>query len=180
MIQTHAIKQVKDELANFQSAGNPGPFQPPAEAIASVSRLTRELEMKRQTGVLTVNEISLLKEVDELWGSIAKANSQKKPPAATGPNTYDLKNKRIFQENADSGKPSHPVTPQISSEQADKIIAEINEQFEEKVLKKIKEKTPASGRSLQDYLSTFKPGDPGNIPLASDDSRIDFSKLAGK
>ena len=179
-IQTDLIKQAKNELTNFASAGNVGPFQPSSEALEGVSRLTRDLEIKRQTGALTDNETSLLKEVDELWENIAKANAQKKAPAIPGQNIYDLKSKTLFQESGDPGQPSHPVIPQISPEQADKIIAGINEQFEEKVLKKIKEKTPTGGRSLQDYLSTFKPGDLGNIPLASDDSRIDFSKLAKK
>ena len=182
-IQTDAIKQVKDELTSYASTGNSGPFQPSPDALASVSRLIRELEIKRQTGVLTDNETSQLKEVDELWENMAKANARKKPPAVLGQNIYDLKNKRIFQESEDSIKPERPIIPQISSRQADEIIAGINEQFEEKVLKKIRERDhvagSTAGRSLQDYLSTFKSGS-RNIPLAGDDSRIDLNKLAKK
>ena len=92
------------------------------------------------------------------------------------------------------------IIPQISSEEADKIIAGINEQFEEKVMKKLR--PPAMpplakvepqallperakrgdgerGTDLQDYLQAIKAERP-SVPFADTDSQMDLAKLVSK
>ena len=92
------------------------------------------------------------------------------------------------------------IIPQISSDEADKIIAGINEQFEEKVMKKLrppampplaKTEPQASraavsepddhgrGTDLQDYLQAIKAERP-SVPFADTDSQMDLAKLVSK
>lgn len=107
---------------------------------------------------------------------------------------YDLERSRLLlQEN---GK-EKIAPPKINTEQANQIILELNRQFEQKVLKKIKtnqEDKPLAeapqpdfqaalsviqeGRPLSDYLETIRTHDERpNRPFLDADSHKDLSQL---
>ena len=182
------VKQVRDELARHRASGDPGPFHLSQSSSSALLKLTRALETKRQTGNLTESEQTFIKQSDELWENVVRSGEAKNvPPPAAGPKTYDLKTKRLFEEPDKSAKISKLVTPAISVQEADQIIETLNQQFEEKVMKEIRqsrglqanEEPKVPGKNLQDYLSTFRAGIP-EVPFAGEDSQIDLSKLAKK
>lgn len=102
-------------------------------------------------------------------------------------------------KNQETGEDQVPVTaPKISEGEADKIITGLNEQFADKVLKKIKDKpqvaaaeawevkdfsiegAPQSpGESLSQYLSRIRAELPEH-PFADEDSSRDLSRLKAK
>ncbi len=79
------------------------------------------------------------------------------------------------------------IIPAISPEEAEKIISHLNQQFEEKVLKKLKRPAippaePSSsgqavgdGRNLQEYLTSVLRERP-KLPFLDEDSHMDLSK----
>lgn len=183
-----ATQKISEEFARHVASGRTDQFQPSTEASATLSRLARGLETKRQAGELTRYESDQLREIDALWERIAKYNQQTK----TGP--LPPRRPREFEP------PPPLIIPQISAAEADKIIAGLNRQFEEKVMKKIERPLPPpledeaqgaaeeakapigdsrSGRSLQDFLVNVRSERPA-IPFADEDSNIDLSRLAKK
>lgn len=106
-------------------------------------------------------------------------------------------------QNSQQEDAASAIIPQITNEETDKIIDHFNQQFEEKVMKKVKTSEVAQvapptiqevesavsaaalgpdrerGADLQDYLQTVRAELP-NVPFADEDSKIDLSKLLDK
>lgn len=190
------VNRLREEFSRHIAAGQRSKFQPSGGASEELAKLVRGLEQRRQGGALTDSEAGLIRDGDQLLQDIARYNEQIEKAPPTSEMTYDLSQSR---QVADS--PSEPlVIPNISAEEADRIIAGFNQQFEEKVMAKIRKDqaaiaeppatytfepppaeipvagAPPQGRSLQDYLETMK--EPVHtIPFADDDSSFDLSKL---
>ena len=148
------IQKANDEFARHVSSGDGGEFGLSQEASASLSQLTRQLENQRQLGSLTREEKESLREIDQFWEKIAKYNERKDLRGSTGGElVYNLQQSKLVTPEEHK---QPPVIPNISSQEAEKIIAGLNQQFEEKVLSKLKEPAPAAGRNLQDYLQVIK------------------------
>lgn len=192
--------KIRSELSRHIASRTAEEFAPSPDASAALSRQLRELEFKRQSGaVLTDEEKSLLRETDQLLQDIAKHNEQLKNLPQTQESLYDLNQSKHVP--ADDAEAQPPVIPQISDEEANRIIAGIDQQFEEKVMSRIRQQGGGSaapaprdqrnapdpepeaergeqpkGRSLQEYLSVIKtPEHP--VPFADEDSGFDLSKL---
>lgn len=133
------------------------------------SKLIRSLETKRLTGNLTPGELRILKD----------AYRRREEVERVAPN----------QNKTEPEQGSEPVIiPYVSPEEAERIIAGLDKQFQEKVMGKIKSKQeeqgglPAEaeasggGRGLQDYLTAVKAELP-RVPFQDEDSHIDLSKL---
>ena len=149
------IESWKKEFEKYTEAQSAGPFNASAEVSDGISKLVRDLEHRRQTGELTSEEKEYLREIDAMLEKIAhaaKAGTQVPTPARTSPTVYNM-GTGDMSEDAEEQVPF--FIPNISGEQADKIIADLNKQFEEKVLKKLRQK-PAI---LRTEVSDFGPGD---------------------
>lgn len=109
---------------------------------------------------------------------------------AGGENIYDLTASQIREQEE---RIADAAVSRISQSDANSIIRGLNEQFEKKVLSKLRESAPhpglaaarerernvsgaPDGRSLDDYLGTLRGGHP--YPFADADSHFDLSKLA--
>lgn len=199
--QQQVINQVKKEFEAHRHTSVFAPFTPSPEGSAALAKVVRGLESRRQLGELTTQETHWLRDIDQLLEDIANYNRVKtqKPnyAAATGAYqnlVYDLQGGAPKEEEALTGQ-APAVIPRITSEEADQIISIINQQFEEKVLKKLKNRpvdlpAPAAepsdfavgdesvsgGRNLQDYLTVVRAERPVE-PFADEDSNMDSSKL---
>lgn len=199
--QQQTINQLKQEYEAYLSSGSTLPFQPSSATSMAISKLVRFLEIKRQTSSLTTQENHWLKSIDQIFEEIANSNRKKSPSAGTSEApvagkklVYDLRQGQPKEEPEDQ---TPVVIPKISEEEADKIISTINEQFEEKVMKKLKNRPlppeapirpaaaaepmpqtegPQTGRSLQDYLKTIMAERPEH-PFQDEDSNVDLSKI---
>lgn len=198
--QQQTINQLKQEYQAYLSSGSALPFQPSSATSMAISKLVRFLEIKRQTSSLTTQENHWLKSIDQIFEEIANSNRKKSPsagtpgaPVAGKKLVYDLHQGQPKEEPEDQ---TPVVIPRISEEEADKIISTINEQFEEKVMKKLKNRPPPeepippavaaesmpqtegpqNGRSLQDYLKTMIAERPDH-PFQDEDSNVDLSKI---
>lgn len=151
-----------------------------------LDKLARTLETKRSTGELTRGERTLLDEIDRKRGLAGQNHANKQPPImAFAHRVYDL-SKSQFLENAADPKPVE--IPKISAEQAENIISDLNQQFEEKILGQIRTKqapgpvapspasiNPGSGTNLTDYIAAVTA--PGKVPFMNETSHIDLNKL---
>ena len=182
----------KKEFETHQQTGTAGSFNASADVGQGVAKMVRGLEERRQTGALTADEQGWLRETDgmlEKISSAAKAG-RTSPPAAPRkspfPQVY-----QIGSEVRDEEEPTERVAyvPNISGEQADQIIADLDKQFEEKVMAKLRErqtfpKDPGSdfgsvsdlppGRSLGDHAGEIR-NDLPTEPFADEDSKKDLS-----
>lgn len=192
--QHQAIIALQEEFSNHITNSSNRPFVPSKAGSAALSKLTRELEKKRQVGQLTPGESAWLRDVDSILENIARFNHQaaNSAPLSFGSPTYSLPQKKLGQEE-EHQKPL--IIPRVSEEEANKIISHLNEQFEEKILKKAKQPDPLldlevrnpsdfdagahaedAGRSLQDYLSIVREQLP-ETPFGDEDSSKDLSKV---
>lgn len=194
-----AVNLIKTEFDAHIKKGDNSEFKASPEAQAALAAATRLLEQKRQTANLTEQENHLLRSADELYERIAKYNQRtraQKPVLLRQESLYDLsKGNRILAEQP-AAEPSPFVVPRISSREVDQIIENLNEQFEQKVLKQIRNRTekvsakppeavndfaalprptPEAGRNLHEYLSEIKQELP-NLPFVDADSHFDLSK----
>ncbi len=200
--QKEVIRQIKQEFEAYLKSGQTSAFQPSPAAGSALTKLARMLELKRQEANLTETERGSLREIDDITEKMSNINRKKSlfdstPPAIEPRNqsVYNLKNQSLQEEP----ERDFPIfVPKISDADADKIIATLNEQFEEKVLKKLKSRPfpelsidqqlsdfssadteEAAGRSLQEYLSAIKAERPDQ-PFGDEDSDMDTSKQYAK
>ena len=155
-----AVDLFEQEFQKHVAARVPAPFSPSFKTGAAVSKYARSLESKRATGELTGEEQGTLTRIDSLWERVSQYNEQLKThkpetPPADHP-VYDLKSSQFVASSAEP--PALAEIPKISREEADNIISDINKQFEEKVMAKLKNPPPASpnpgsGTNLSDYLA---------------------------
>lgn len=192
------LKQIREELARYIKSGSKSSFIPTSQASQTLSQLLRELERKRQSGSLTAAEAQKLREIDELLEDIAKFNRKNQDTAPLGGHpVYNLADQKL-SEATEYVPPM--IVPNVSGTEAQEIISELDQQFEEKVLSKLRKKAgpdsltgPASGgpedfsiskgpaeegRSLQEHLANVKAEVP-NLPFMDEDSHFDLSKLKG-
>ncbi len=193
------VAKLKTEFAKHVSASPDFPFRPKADLSLKLVRTVRELETKRQLGNLTAEERLGLKAIDELYEDMAKFNQRLlQKPAGTGHAVtmpvYDLRQGSLGSETPYQNP---VIIPSISPEEADKIISNLNKQFRDKVLAKLKRpprldrELPVSpksqglpqepglaipGRSLEDYLAKLR-AEPPSLPFLDEDSHTDLSKL---
>ena len=186
------ISEVEKELAEHVKNNRGKAFSLSQNASVLFSKFIRELEHKRQQDSVTWQEKNWLKEADDIIERIGKYN-QSLNNLGLGIHDemlYDLKNQKLSTQT----EPKYSASvPKISSDEADKIIAQIDEQFREKVLKKIKshpadskennhpdftitEAEQGNGRNLNDYLESLKEQYP-NQPFLDRDSHYDLSKI---
>lgn len=115
-------------------------------------------------------------------------------------NVTDKSDEIASREGNDAPEPL--IIPQISDAEADKIITGFNQQFEEKILNKLKSppieinepvsianvipdqptlgpRQDSEGVDLQNYLSTIKADRP-NVPFADEDSSMDLARLVAR
>lgn len=161
-----AIDLIKEEFAKHVSANTRAvQFFPSEAAAADMGRLIRSLEQKRQLGQLTDQEQELLRSRDRLMENINYYNRQALAGTAntqTGqPNVYQLRTGKLGAEENEQRKFE---MPRISQAEADKIISVINQQFEEKVLRNLRDRRGSEKAGalsikppiLQDYLGKIK------------------------
>lgn len=183
MQSSGTVKVFQDEFAKHMASGSHESFQPSAAAASALTQLTGTLERARQTGSLSDSERAMLSEIDEMWEGITRFNLRKaqdklgRPPMFGSP-VYDLGQSLLREE---LGETSDAAFAKISEADAEKIIADLNQQFEEKILGKTKSASvqspgPESGRGLQDYVQTVHDRMP-SVPFADEDSHFDLSKL---
>ena len=141
-----AILTLRDEFQAHVNTGKVEPFKPSMQGSMEISRLTRDLETKRETGMISDSELSILSNIDTLWEEIFKFNNtlaskRSSVLADTPPAAYDFQNSEFRPE-----KPmSTTISPNITEELADDIISDFEKQFQEKVMgevakNKVKEK----------------------------------------
>lgn len=195
----HPVVQKIEREFRAHLENRPGTEYVASEKIsAELSRLTRDLESKRQFGTLSDAERNFLRDIDQIWERISRYNQDlKKADPPPGTNLYDLSKQKVSSEPVYE-KPV--IIPSVSDKEADEIISHLNEQFEEKILKKLRaegkqislapeaksvedhipEKMPEHpGRSLNDFLSTVRASRP-KLPFMDEDSHFDLSKLKTK
>lgn len=196
------LDQLKQELDAFKSSGAAGAFRVSAQTADALGKLVRGLEEKRQVGELTEAEANVLRSIDAAKEKIAQYNRVRAGRRESGYSLgvgakplYDLRTGKLSEEPEDH---LPAFVPKISQDQADQIISDINEQFESKVLKKIRRypdlEKPADpsladfranpnhdqqGRNLQDYLTAVRAERP-NVPFLDEDSHADLSRIAKK
>ncbi len=191
-----AITSMQKEFEDHLEKRSPFRFRPSIEASGVVAKLTKELEKKRQTGKLTEQEAIWLASIDKLQEEIIKFNQGLAELVTAAPannNVYNPKDRSLVEQT----EPKMPqIIPTISEKQADKIIKDLGEQFEEKVLKKLKDRPSAGGdfsekdfapsistlghgRRLEDYVSILKAERPDR-PFMDEDSKMDLSKIKRK
>ncbi|TSA45982.1 hypothetical protein D4R52_01400 [bacterium] len=195
--------EINDQYAKHIARAGHVPFSPDAASSDSLSKLTRDLEKKRQIGALTAAEQRQLRDIDELQERITQFNQKVaggvlSGQTGAGAQVYNMTDHTLEDESAQEAKPPL-IVPKISAEEADKIVATLNQQFEDKVLSKLREQkseivqipdvppvysaagspNPVAGRSLQDYLTVIRQDKP-SVPFADEDSKFDISKLAQK
>ena len=196
------IVQAGLEFNNYRQGGTKAPFSPSKETDFALHKLIRELESRRQIGKLTSQEQEWLREIDALMENMTKFN-QKLPNSQNRGGTQEL----VYDVKQSKFLPEEPIqkpinTPNISEYQAEQIISNLNRQFEEKVLKKLKKpvvpedagkdtgmtehsdfsgglNAPQPGRNLRDYLSEVQTDRP-NLPFMDEDSHMDLGKLVKK
>lgn len=197
--QQQAINQYQLEFELHVQKGNGEPFLPSMQVGQNFSRAVRGLENKRQLGALTQQEALWLKQADGLMERIARYGRKSAENPKYGsvyqslPQVYDQRTGVIGDETE---IPPAVFVPNITDEQADEIVAELNRQFEEKVLKTLKKKPvlaapPAQplndfgnlpergaeeGRNLRDYLTAVKAERPDSA-FSDADSSMDLAKL---
>ena len=66
------VGTIKQQLADHMGKMSNVPFSPASEESAALGRLTRELEIKRQTGTLTDAEKTTLEQIDKLLSEISE------------------------------------------------------------------------------------------------------------
>jgi len=178
-----AISQVEKEFSEHVKNNKGKAFSLSEKASVIFSKFIRELEHKRQQNSVTWQEKKWLREADDVIERIGKYNQSLNnlQSGIRDEMIYHLKSKKISAE----AEPEYPASvPKISSDEADKIIAQIDEQFREKVLKKIEphkdftisEPGQVAGRNLKDYLENLKEQYP-NQPFIDSDSHYDLSKI---
>ena len=200
--QAAVLSELQKEFQAHQQSGALTTFQPSPKLSQAFGKLVRTLESRRQLGELTTQEESWLAAVDQLLGRIGTYNlgrrtsSSAKTPALEkrGTLVYDFQSKQLAEEPEEA--PPNLSVPKISSSEAERIISLLDQQFEEKVMKKIRERHPlenaalpeqlefgppeqasAAGQSLDEYLTKVRADRP-NLPFLDEDSYKDLSKLA--
>ncbi len=191
-----AISRLKQEFTEAVKRRSDLPFRPTADVNAGIAALTKALETKRQTSTLSPQENEWLAAIDKLQEEIIKFNQQPGGSSQIQKSrdmVYNL-GKSVVSEEVRDKLP--PIIPKISDEQASKIMADFGQQFEEKVLKKLKKpfaldgsalgpdfataaSFPGGGRNLEDYLALLRPERP-NQPFQDKDSQMDLSKIQHK
>jgi hypothetical protein len=199
------IGQAEEELAHYEARGGKGTPALPADLSVELSRLSRGLEKKQQTGRLSPSEQNMLSRIDKLMNRMGFLAGGKSAPekraASDGKNVYDLAQSRVLKQSRE--KPP-VVLHQISEKQADDIIAGIDQQFQEKVVKTMDRplkpihqsgsaqniadiesvsnepnKEEDGGVNLHDYLSRFRDQRPDES-FADHDSSVDLASMAKK
>lgn len=195
-----AIARIREKFDSHLKSGKLSGFSPDAADNQQLSELTRRLVTKKQTGELTQEEALALLGVDRLAEDIAKFNSRDKTPDARGglngqENIYDLLGGRLREAQASEA----PVAiAKVSAADADRIIKGLNEQFVEKVLKKLQDgaeiqgqpswkardfslpvQATAEGQNLHDYLEKLRVELPDR-PFTDPDSQRDLSRVKVK
>lgn len=196
-IELQALRQIRQKFATHVASEKGERFELAPEDSRQLSELMRELGSRGQLGELTESESLALKEGDAFAGEIAKFNAFIKN-GGENPNTHMVE--KIY--NPEKGElaaaaeltPPAPV-PKISQAQADRIITDLNEQFVDKVLKKLRARAEVSaanpwevgdfavpaapqspGESLSNYLSRIRSELPDR-PFGDADSTKDLSLL---
>lgn len=192
-----AVSIIRKKFEAHVASAKPEIFTPSNEDERNLSEFRRVLDSKRQIGRLTDGEIFFLSTIDALLFDIADFNTKVRKSSASqapkGENVYDL-GKSALQ----SPEPAVDtvVIPKISNSEADQIIAGLDQQFADKVLKKLKDRVevdakPAwevkdfkveadvhgEGKNLYDYLAKVRTQLP-ETPFADEDSQKDLSKMA--
>lgn len=184
-VETGVLDQIKQEFSRHIASGAKTPFNASRGTGEALGKLVRGFEQRRQLGTLTFEEAKILRNADEILENIARFNrAVRRHPAQfsgqiSAPHVYDLQTGAITEETGEV--PTTVVIPKISQAEADKIISQLNEQFQERVLKKLKRNPPPEssdeeGTTLQDYLASIRAEGP-NLPFMDEDSHIDLSKL---
>lgn len=149
------INAARGEFSRHIASRLGGEFQLSRSASDELSKLLRSLESKRLTGkALTDEEHMLLQDGDKLFQDIARFNEQVKAQPLPGPTVYDLSQSRKVPEDPASAP---VIIPRISEEEADRIIAGFNKQFEEKIMNKIRESHQGAPESEPKPLVTKAP-----------------------
>lgn len=197
------ISDLEKEFNSHLASGSMAKFYARPELSENISKLQRGLEIKKQLGNLTFEEDRTLQRVRDVFSNIYKFNSattqEPSPVLQSNQNfvpLYDLKKSKFV---SDSAKHTAPVFfPNLTADQANKIIFQINKQFEEKVLNKLdpnrKQIKPLSerldrkstlrntgrpsgnGRLLEDYMESLKLELPSTA-FGDEDSSMDLSKI---
>lgn len=185
-----ALKELEDEFAKHVTSGSLNEFRPATHTALAFARFSRDLEMQREVGKLTDRETAWLGMADKLLEKISKFNRE-------------IQNQRPIMPEA-TPRPGEedyyppPIVPGISAEMADRIIADLNKQFEEKVLRNLDHppspEPPGSaatipdfghetgisgGRTLQDYFQAISPRQAAK-PFLDEDSHTDLRKFVQK
>ena len=157
MNEPKVISQIKDIFATHVEQ-NPGKvFKLAAANQRDLSRLSRELEKKRQIGSLTDQEQNQLRVADQLLENITKFNDsiEKKVATAPGPKYTETRVYNLAKSDLQGEEEIVPnfEVPKITQSEADKIISDIDKQFEEQ-----EERTVAGqpGAELSDLISRVK------------------------
>ena len=130
-----AILMLKQEFAAYKKSGTAAQFKPSTMLHMEISRITRNLEMRRETGSITDAELGILKSIDYLWSEIGSFNARVEVESpATGHDAYNFKNSEFVK----SESMSTPITPIVTDEIAQKIISDFEKQFQEKIINKLK------------------------------------------
>lgn len=195
-ILPEVIVQIRKKFADHLALTGRASFVLEPQDSQRLRELTRELASKRQLGELAPSEAEGLKEIDALLEDIARFNGR---ASGSRPEIDPFRVENVYNpEKGELKPPEEPGSgmpaPKISGAEADEIITRLNEQFVDKVLKKLKARADVSaaapwevgdfsipavlprGENLTSYLSRMRAELPDR-PFADADSHKDLSTL---